>query len=729
MAPDPVQAVGSWLRSRWQVSVPEGWLQACVDWLQQEAGGRHLGLTQLQQQTLEQWLQTDLRTLDMPSLPANLGQELKTELQGNVCVQLDSMQDVSQPAYTQLQRIKGSDCANDQIGAETQATQRSWQANPTRMLLLQLTDGVRGVEAMEHKPVPQLNTGLPPGTKLLLRGPIACRLGVLLLGPQNVQVLGGEVEELHTRAHVLCRALGLPEPQPAEEEEEDEGVEAGRGPISVPQRRPAQAGGAAPAPAPAGPPDDDDLDDMELMASLEGVEEGASMASMDSGYRSAASRGASMLSTASSSRPSTQPQPQPQPFPMEEDDPGWWSPSDQHGPMEHEQQPEEDFQDDDIPLEELDDVLSQNLSQDAGPHGNFLSPPPTQGNFLSPPEPVARASSSAQVPVLRAPLSAATTRVQQEYSRQETARNPAQFPALRAPLSTTATNRAEQQSASRPGTNNSSILPHHPERIATVPPHVPASLLRPAANGRPSPGSSAQDHNNGRQQQGSEIPSHPKPTLTVSPALRPPAYSNTTRLEQDRTHLQPDATATFAGTLQSAAGRSSISISGDNKPRSDGGGGGDGGSVVAWDGPPFTYLATLPTAAVSDDVPREVRVHAFVVTLKSNMRSGGGQWGLDVSLSDGSAYADAELADGVLEGLIGLSAAEARALKRTPEGQASVTAGVQKCQRALVDLCGIMTLRVGGAGRDKPLVVAVAAANQSDCLALQKRVEMRRARC
>lgn len=40
---------------------------------------------------------------------------------------------------------------------------------------------------------------LRPGVKLQLQGQIVCRLGVLLLGPTNVKVLGGEVEDLVDR--------------------------------------------------------------------------------------------------------------------------------------------------------------------------------------------------------------------------------------------------------------------------------------------------------------------------------------------------------------------------------------------------------------------------------------------------------------------------------------------------------------------------------------------------
>uniref|UniRef100_A0A4W5KLZ9 RecQ-mediated genome instability protein 1 n=1 Tax=Hucho hucho TaxID=62062 RepID=A0A4W5KLZ9_9TELE len=85
------------------------------------------------------------------------------------------------------------------------------------MLLLQLTDGVQTLEAMEYQPIPALSTTLKPGVKLQLQGQITCRLGLLLLKPGNIKVLGGEVEELgerHSQGKVLCRALGLPEEEP-----------------------------------------------------------------------------------------------------------------------------------------------------------------------------------------------------------------------------------------------------------------------------------------------------------------------------------------------------------------------------------------------------------------------------------------------------------------------------------------------------------------------------------
>lgn len=325
---------------------------------------------------------------------------------------------------------------------------------------------------------------------------------------------------------MLCRALGLPEEEPAEEDVEE-----------VSRERPEEAVPGA----------EEDLDDMELMASLEAVEE----SSLDSGYRSA-----SMVSRAQS-RPSPQ-----QRFPLE--DSGWAS--------HRNCVPEEDFPDDDIPLEELDNVLSQHLSQETG-----------QGDLRSPPE-----------------------------------------PAL-------------------------AVSPQLPEQ-------------------RPSAYSPSPEH---------EYSPHPV----------------TSERAQQRTDRRSDTTS---------------------EPERD---------AIAWDSPPFSYLINLDMGVAS-----EVRIHAFVVTLKGSMRSGGGYWSLDVSLSDGSAYIDAELGDGVLAELIGLTAAEARTMRRSPEGLAQVNSGIQRCQRALVDMCGIMTLRTGPQ-QARPLVLKVRSATQSDCHALQQRVELRRPRC
>ncbi|XP_003974877.1 recQ-mediated genome instability protein 1 [Takifugu rubripes] len=253
-----------WLQSSWHIQAPFAWLEACVEWLQEEAGGAgRLSQQQINQQALDQWLLADLRDLDHPVLPQGLAQAQKTELIGTFCVQVDSLLDISQPAYSQLQKLRGTDCANDEVSAVTQATQRPWETRPTRMLLLQVTDGVQSLEAMEYQSIPALSAALRPGVKLQLHGNMVCRLGVLLLGPSNVKVLGGEVEDLverNNQGRVMCRTLGLP----------DEGGEA----PSAPQQDNQDM-------------EDLELDDAELLASLEAQEVVQSLHSQpesESGY-------------------------------------------------------------------------------------------------------------------------------------------------------------------------------------------------------------------------------------------------------------------------------------------------------------------------------------------------------------------------------------------------------------------------------------------------------------
>lgn len=377
MAPE-IQAVAratqTWLQTSRNIQVPSAWLEACVEWLQEEAGGPgRLLQQQVNQQALDQWLLTDLRDLGHPILPEGLTGAQKTELRGTFCIQVDSVLDISQPAYGQLQKLKGTDVANDEVSAVTQATQRSWEAKPTRMLLLQVTDGVQSLEAMEYQPVPALSTALRPGVKLQLQGQMVCRLGMLLLGPSNVKVLGGEVEDLVERnsgGRVLCRALGIPEEEGQQPQEEEEEV-----PLA------AQQGSQE--------LDEQGLDDAELLASLEAQEEVERMEpGPDSGYwtlsntstqsaRSSSTRSfvstvssRSEVSTVSLSRRSAQsygdasfrgPRNSPRRAPLT-------APSSNHLNDHHME--DDDFPDDDdfddLPLDELDAVVFQVSPRVAG---------------------------------------------------------------------------------------------------------------------------------------------------------------------------------------------------------------------------------------------------------------------------------------------------------------------------------------------------------------------------
>ncbi|KAM9137933.1 recQ-mediated genome instability protein 1 isoform 2-T2 [Pangshura tecta] len=182
--------VETWLSSTWHVKVPLTWLEACINWIQQENG---CNLTQAQ-----------------------------------INKQIDSLVDISQPAYSQLQKIRGKNTVNEEVTANTQAPQKSWEAKPTRMLMLQLTDGIHQIQGMEYQPVPVLHSNLPPGTKITIQGNIAYRLGVLLLKSENVKLLGGEVDALleeNAQERVLDRLIGEAEnPDPVKQHDHEQGI-------------------------------------------------------------------------------------------------------------------------------------------------------------------------------------------------------------------------------------------------------------------------------------------------------------------------------------------------------------------------------------------------------------------------------------------------------------------------------------------------------------------------
>ncbi|XP_019639123.1 PREDICTED: recQ-mediated genome instability protein 1-like [Branchiostoma belcheri] len=204
-----VGQVNSWLQSQ-HVLVSQEWLEACLDWIHQENQGANLPRAQLNQMVYEQWLQADLQVVAPGCLPQGIAQEQKTVLNGKFALQINSMIDVSVPAYTQLQKLRGRENANDAVTAETQATQKPWEQKPTRMLMLQLTDGQQNLQGMEYQPIRDLAVDMAPGTKILVSGPVQCRLGVLLLDGRNVKVLGGEVEELaeeNRMENVLLKAV------------------------------------------------------------------------------------------------------------------------------------------------------------------------------------------------------------------------------------------------------------------------------------------------------------------------------------------------------------------------------------------------------------------------------------------------------------------------------------------------------------------------------------------
>lgn len=569
MSAGEVQVTQAWLRSQWHIQVPHAWLDACMNWIKEEAESQPMPQSLLNQRVLEQWLLTDLRDLSHPVLPERLSETQKTELNSCFCLQMDSLLDVSQPAYTQLQRIRGADCSNDQISAVTPETQRPWEAKPTRMLMLQLTDGVQSLEGMEYRPIPALSTNLPPGTKLQLVGPIVVCLGVLLLKAANVKVLGGEVEQLlgiYSQRRVLCGTLGLPEESNPQGEEPD---------------------------------------DQELLASIEAP---VDHQVADSGYNS-------MASEASFRPPQSQPRPQVAPISIEDD----WDmdeiPDDVFRIIPDNfdvvaqnvvDNVPEDF--DDIPLEELDSVMC--------PIDSECKPDAIQPKIEEP------------------SISSFRSRT----------------------------------------TLNSRNLNEVPD--ASVASSSTNAVEEPEAN----------------------LPNQPK-TEKPSQTFRSKSLLGTTN--QSRVfNVVPHASITISST--STAGSSGCEREAPTPP----------------------YLCMLQAGHWPPAKVQILRLQAFIVTLKGNLRSSGGVWELGATLSDGTGYLDVDLSDAMLTKLIGYTALEARALRKDLARRGEVDSGILRCQRELVDLCCMMSVQVDQTGRG--VVLCVSPLSDKQCSEIQKRVKERK---
>ncbi|XP_030850966.1 recQ-mediated genome instability protein 1-like [Strongylocentrotus purpuratus] len=205
--------VKAWLRSR-HISVLGEWVEACMEWIQEEHQGTVLSGSQLCKMVYEQWLDSELTEIATPCLPAGIKQAKKTQLKGNYALQVNCIQDISSPAYAQLTKLQGRENENDSVTA-VPATQGKFEPPSSRMLMLSLTDGQETIQAMEYRPVPGFTANLNPGAKIMLSGDMQCRLGVILLTPAHVKVLGGEVEalkEANSQEKMLARAIGVTPP-------------------------------------------------------------------------------------------------------------------------------------------------------------------------------------------------------------------------------------------------------------------------------------------------------------------------------------------------------------------------------------------------------------------------------------------------------------------------------------------------------------------------------------
>jgi RecQ-mediated genome instability protein 1 len=171
------------------VRVSSEWLRACLAHL------RETRQPETADAVLFQVLHSDLRDVvsrgeDDGILRQALSQNHAT-LPESFClmVQVEELLDVSLNAEARLQVGPASATAPTPVGNQR-----------LRCLKLYLSDGYKQTAqhliAMEVSPLRDLSVNSKAGIKMVLRGPLTCRFGIIMCNPGNASVLGGSVASL-----------------------------------------------------------------------------------------------------------------------------------------------------------------------------------------------------------------------------------------------------------------------------------------------------------------------------------------------------------------------------------------------------------------------------------------------------------------------------------------------------------------------------------------------------
>ncbi|XP_011504250.1 PREDICTED: uncharacterized protein MAL13P1.304-like [Ceratosolen solmsi marchali] len=169
---------------------------------------------------MNQWVLCDLREVNNENgcLPKNLTKQKCITLPGRYILQMEKMYDISTSKYKQLEKIKNISSDNIETTEKENGLQedkfQNWEPKSKRMLQLFLTDGVQDILAIEYKSIKSLKDNLYPGFKLMIKGPVTCRRGVILLEEANISEVGGEVDSLlisNAVENVFARALNMAE--------------------------------------------------------------------------------------------------------------------------------------------------------------------------------------------------------------------------------------------------------------------------------------------------------------------------------------------------------------------------------------------------------------------------------------------------------------------------------------------------------------------------------------
>ncbi|EDV24466.1 uncharacterized protein TRIADDRAFT_56278 [Trichoplax adhaerens] len=199
-----MEELKQWFAKQFGLNVREDWLKSNINQAKS---------TNDRDSLYRKFLHSDIRDVSNGYLTNAHTTQSTIQLNGKICMQVDSLYDIGRSAYSQLRQCQGND---DTDFSEADNNDKKWEPKPTRMLLLTLNDGIRDVEAMEYQPIPELSYKTPIGAKILIIGPVTMRSAMILLDSQNIRLLGGSLPNLDGKGHQdrLRQLLNLPDDHP-----------------------------------------------------------------------------------------------------------------------------------------------------------------------------------------------------------------------------------------------------------------------------------------------------------------------------------------------------------------------------------------------------------------------------------------------------------------------------------------------------------------------------------
>ncbi|KAG5670037.1 hypothetical protein PVAND_000323 [Polypedilum vanderplanki] len=267
-----IQTIKTKLVEEMHANIQNGWISDCVKYFIERDS--NCDINYLYENTKDQFL---LATISDTSNQVigdsfNKRKDLEWKFDGKILLQMQYILNISEPFYDQWKRLHNKSI-EDPLHEKRES--KTFHVKKKRMFKLELTDGYKTIHAMEMKYIKCLNTKLKPGIKIIICGPVKVVNSIFFLEPQNIKIVGGELDELfiiNAYENVLLRLLNKPTvnnpvqnyDEPVFEEETTIPSRNQYQSVQIPSRPVQQAIMSAPQQKNDPLDNDDDLDDIDF---------------------------------------------------------------------------------------------------------------------------------------------------------------------------------------------------------------------------------------------------------------------------------------------------------------------------------------------------------------------------------------------------------------------------------------------------------------------------------